>query len=70
MKRLFSLAVLLLVAGLAGRPKPSCRSGTPRPEPGKMPQCNKDHVKSTQSQLGMFEKLRAAGPSSLGRCAR
>jgi hypothetical protein len=66
MKRLASLAVLMLVASLAGPAQAQSPFGTPRPDMGK-PQCNKDYLKGIQQQLDVMEKLRASGPELVGQ---
>jgi hypothetical protein len=70
MQRLACLAVLMLVAGLAGpaqaQIQPPLPFGTPRPEIGKA-QCTKDYTKGVQQQLDMMEKLRASGPEFVGQ---
>jgi hypothetical protein len=71
MKRLACLAVLMLVAGLAGpaqaQIQPPLPFGTPRPDIGKAQQCTKDYTKGVQQQLDMMEKLRASGPEFVGQ---
>jgi hypothetical protein len=68
MKRFAALAVLMLIAGLAGPAQAQFLPfGTPLPEPGKKAQCTKDYVKSVEEQLAMMEKLRASGPEFVGQ---
>ena len=66
MKRLACLAVLMLVASLAGPAQAQLPFPTPRPDMGK-PQCNKDYLKGVQQQLDVMEKLRASGPELVGQ---
>ena len=66
MKRLACLAVLVLVASLAGPAQAQLPFPTPRPDMGK-PQCNKDYLKGVQQQLDVMEKLRATGPELVGQ---
>jgi hypothetical protein len=71
MKRLACLAVLMLVAGLAGPTQAQTQAqlpfGTPRPDMGKAPQCTKEYTKGVGQQLDMMEKLRASGPEFVGQ---
>jgi hypothetical protein len=67
MKRLACLAVLMLVASLAGPAQAQLPFGTPRPDMSQAPQCTKDYLKSTQQQLDMMEKLRSTGPEFVGQ---
>jgi hypothetical protein len=67
MKRLACLAVLMLVASLAGPAQAQLPFGTPRPDLSQSPQCTKDYLKSTQQQLDMMEKLRSTGPEFVGQ---
>ena len=70
MKVLPSMAILALVAGLAGSAAaqlPFPFPGTPMPEPGKMQKCTKDYVKSVETQIAAMEKLRASGPEFVGQ---
>src|SRR5262245_51396677 len=70
MKVLPTLAMLTLAAGLAGTAwaqMPLPFGGTPTPEPGKMPQCTKEYVKSLKTQIEGMEKLRASGPEFVGQ---
>ena len=70
MKLVACLAMLTLVAGLAGPARAQFPFGAPRPEIGKMPQCSKDYRKSVEEQLQVLEKLRSAGPELVGQvCA-
>jgi hypothetical protein len=70
MKLVACLAMLMLVAGLAGPARAQFPFGAPRPEIGKMPQCTKDYRKSVEEQLQVLEKLRSAGPELVGQiCA-
>jgi hypothetical protein len=69
MKLLPTMAMLTVVAGLAGAaaaqvPLPF---GTPIPEPGKLPKCTKEYVKSVEAQIAAMEKLRASGPEFVGQ---
>ena len=69
MKFLATMAMLTIIAGLAGpasaqMPLPF---GGPQPDPGKMPQCTKDYVKSVEAQIEGMEKLRASGPEFVGQ---
>ncbi|MET0191857.1 MAG: hypothetical protein ABW200_00630 [Hyphomicrobiaceae bacterium] len=66
MKRLACLAVLMLVASLAGPAEAQLPFPTPRPDMAK-PQCNKDYLKGVQQQLDVMEKLRASGPEFVGQ---
>ena len=66
MKRLACLAVLMLVAGLAGPAQAQLPFPTPRPDMGK-PQCSKDYLKGVEQQLDVMEKLRASGPEFVGQ---
>lgn len=66
MKRLASLAVLMLVASLAGPAQAQLPFPTPRPDMTK-PQCSKDYLKGVQQQLDVMEKLRASGPEFVGQ---
>lgn len=66
MKRLACLAVLMLVASLAGPAQAQLPFGTPRPDMAK-PQCSKDYLKGVQQQLDVMEKLRASGPEFVGQ---
>jgi hypothetical protein len=70
MKFLPSMAMLVLVAGLSGAAvaqMPFPFGGQPQPEPGKMPKCTKDYVKSVETQIAAMEKLRASGPELVGQ---
>ena len=66
MKRLSILAVLVLLAGVAG-PAQAQLPFSPRPEIGKQPKCTKDYVKSVEGQITGLEKLRTAGPQFVGQ---
>jgi hypothetical protein len=64
------MAVLVLAAGLSGAAvaqMPFPFGGTPMPEPGKMPKCTKDYVKSVEAQVNAMEKLRTSGPEFVGQ---
>lgn len=68
MNALRSMALLVLVAGLAGPasaqiPYPF---GGP-PEPGKLPACTKGYISSVETQITGMEKLRTAGPAFVGQ---
>jgi hypothetical protein len=70
MRLLPTIAALTIVAGLAGSAAaqmPFPFGGTPMPEPGKMPQCTKEYVKSVETQIDGMEKLRASGPEFVGQ---
>jgi hypothetical protein len=70
MRVLPSLAILAVVAGLAGSAAaqlPFPFGGPPQPELGKAPKCTKDYVKSTEEQLAAMQKLRASGPEFVGQ---
>ena len=70
MKLLPTMAMLTVVAGLAGSAvaqMPLPFGGTPMPEPGKMPKCTKEYVKSVETQIAAMEKLRASGPEFVGQ---
>ena len=70
MKFLPSMAILALVAGLSGAAVaqiPFPFGGPPAPEPGKMPKCTKEYVKSVEAQIAGMEKLRASGPELVGQ---
>jgi hypothetical protein len=70
MKFLPSMAILVLVAGLQGSAAaqmPFPFGGPPLPEPGKMPKCTKDYVKSVDAQIAAMEKLRTSGPEFVGQ---
>jgi hypothetical protein len=67
MKRLACLAVLMLVASLAGPAHAQFPFGTPRPDMSQAPQCTKDYLKGVQQQLDMMEKLRSTGPEFVGQ---
>jgi hypothetical protein len=70
MKLVACLAMLMLVAGLAGPARAQFPFGAPGPEIGKMPQCSKDYRRSVEEQLQVLEKLRSAGPELVGQvCA-
>ena len=69
MRMLAILAAAAVVASVAGTavaqmPFPF---GGPQPEPGKMPQCTKDYVKSVETEIDGMEKLRASGPEFVGQ---
>ena len=70
MRRLPTLAVLILAAALSGSaaaqlPLPF---GDPQvPEPGKFAKCTKEYVKSVEEQIAAMEKLRASGPELVGQ---
>jgi hypothetical protein len=66
MKRVACLAVLMLVASLAGPAQAQLPFPTPRPDMGKA-QCSKDYLKGVQQQLDMMEKLRSSGPEFVGQ---
>jgi hypothetical protein len=70
MKFLPSMAILALVACLSGAALaqiPFPFGGPPAPEPGKMPKCTKEYVKSVEAQIAGMEKLRASGPEFVGQ---
>jgi hypothetical protein len=68
MKRLSCLAVLMLVAGLAGPAQAQLPSpfGPPRLDMGKA-QCTKDYLKSVEQQLSVMEQFRSSGPELVGQ---
>jgi hypothetical protein len=66
MKRLACLAVLMLVASLAGPAQAQLPFPTPRPDMTR-PQCTNDYLKGVQQQLDVMEKLRASGPEFVGQ---
>jgi hypothetical protein len=70
MKFLTTMAVLAVVAGLAGSAAaqmPLPFGGTPMPEPGKSPKCTTDYFKSVETQIAAMEKLRTSGPELVGQ---
>lgn len=70
MKRFFHVAVLALGAGLVGPAHaqlPFPLPGQPQPEIGKKAQCTKSYVKSVEQQISTLEKLRTAGPETIGQ---
>ena len=70
MRLLATMAVLTVVAGLAGSAAaqmPFPFGGTPSPELGKAETCTKDYVKSVEAQIAAMEKLRTSGPEFVGQ---
>ena len=70
MKFLPTMAMLTIVAALAGSAAaqmPLPFGGTPMAEPGKMPKCAQEYVKSVEAQVAAMEKLRASGPEFVGQ---
>jgi hypothetical protein len=70
MKCLPRLAALALVAGLVGPASaqlPFPMPGQPQPDLGKKAQCTKEYVKSIEQQIAGLEKLRTAGPETVGQ---
>jgi len=70
MKCLPHLAVLALVAGLVGPARaqlPFPTPGQPQPDISKKAQCTKDYVKSIEQQITGLDKLRTAGPETVGQ---
>jgi hypothetical protein len=63
------LGLLMLAAGLAGSAAqmPFPLPGQPEPDLSKRPQCTSDYRKSVEQQLVMLDKLRAAGPETIGQ---
>jgi hypothetical protein len=62
--------MLVLVAGLAGPASaqlPFPMPGQPQPDLAKKAQCTKDYVKSVEQQVTALEKLRTAGPETVGQ---
>lgn len=70
MKCLPRLAALALVVGLVGPASaqlPFPMPGQPQPDLGKKAQCTKEYVKSIEQQIAGLEKLRTAGPETVGQ---
>lgn len=70
MKFLPTMAILALTAGLAApaaAQMPFPFGGPQVPEPGKVPKCTKEYVKSVESQIVAMEKLRTSGPEFVGQ---
>src|SRR5439155_27147096 len=70
MKRIPSMAIVVLVAGLSGSALaqlPLPFGGPPTPEPGKMAKCTKEYVQLVEAQIAGMEKLRASGPEFVGQ---
>jgi hypothetical protein len=61
------LAFVAVVSGPAAAQMPFPFGGPPVPEPGKMPKCTQDYVKSVEQQIAAMEKLRASGPELVGQ---
>ena len=70
MQRLTILPTLMLAAALAVPAQAQLPFGSPRPDPGNLPQCTKAYVQSVEQQVASLEKVRAAGPELVGQvCA-
>jgi hypothetical protein len=70
MKCLPHLVAIALVAALAGPARaqlPFPMPGQPQPDLGKKAQCTKSYVKSVEQQIAGLEKLRTAGPETVGQ---
>jgi hypothetical protein len=69
MRALSAFGMLVLAAGLAGSASAQLPFGGPPPIPdvGKMAQCTKAYLKSVESQIAAFEKLRTSGPEFVGQ---
>jgi hypothetical protein len=69
MKSHWIVASVALVALLAGSARAQAPFGVPPPptDMTKMPQCTKTYIKSVETQIAGFEKLRQSGPQFVGQ---
>jgi hypothetical protein len=65
--RLAGLALVCTLTGSAAAQLPFPMPGQPEPDMGKPQQCSKAYLKSVEQQISILEKLRSAGPETVGQ---
>jgi hypothetical protein len=67
MSRFAILLCALATAGSAAAQLPFPMPGQPEPDMSKPQQCTKAYLKSVEQQISVLEKLRSAGPETVGQ---
>lgn len=67
LSRLAALIFALGIAGSATAQLPFPMPGQPEPDLSKPQQCTKVYLKSVEQQISVLEKLRTAGPETVGQ---
>ena len=65
--RVAIVVMLTALAGAAAAQLPFPLPGQPEQDYSKRPQCTRDYVKSVEQQIAVLDKIRSAGPETIGQ---